>query len=95
MGDITEYLRSPEGKRRGGRTRAVGESQWGKIADPASVRNVPGGEPAYNTAFGSHDRAPPKPLQPGASEGNPHGFKPAGAPTPRVAVQPKGMKGRR
>ena len=95
MGDITEYLRSENGKRRGGHTRAVGESGWGKIADPASVKNVPGGEPAYNTAFGSHDRAPPKPAEPGQSEGNPRGFKPAGAPRARVAVEPAGVKGRR
>jgi hypothetical protein len=94
-GDITEYLRSEEGKRKGGHTRAVGETGWGKI-DAATAKNAGGrGDPAYNTQIGSHGPAPSRPLEPSASEGNPKGLKTAGAPTPRVAAQPAGMKGRR
>ena len=63
--------------------------------DAASAKNAPEGEKGYNSAIGSHGPAPAKPLQPGASEGNPHGFGPAGAPRARVAAQPAGMKGRR
>lgn len=93
--DISDHLRTNEGKRRGGHTRGVHETAWGKM-DAASAKNAPGrGEPAYNTAIGSHGPAPAKPLQPGASEGNPHGLKSAGAPRARVAAQPAGMKGRR
>jgi hypothetical protein len=33
--DISENLRSDEGKRRGGRTRAIGETAWGMV-DPAT-----------------------------------------------------------
>jgi hypothetical protein len=92
--DISDALRSEEGKRKGGHTRSVHESGWGRM-DAATAKNVPEGEKACNTAIGSHGPAPAKPLQPGASEGNPHGLKSAGAPRARVAVQPAGMKGRR
>jgi hypothetical protein len=89
-----KFLRSEEGLRRGGHTRGVNETQWGKV-DPATAKNATGrGDPAY-TQIGSHDRAPPKAAEPGQSEGNPRGFKGAGAPTPRVAAQPAGMIGRR
>jgi hypothetical protein len=91
--DISDHLRSEEGLRQGGHTRHH-ESAWGKM-DAASAKNATGrGDPTY-TQIGSHGPAPAKPLQPGASEGNPKGFKPAGAPSPRVAAQPAGVKGRR
>jgi hypothetical protein len=52
--DISDHLRSEEGKRRGGHTRRVHESGWGKM-EAASAKNATGrGEPAYNTAIGSH-----------------------------------------
>jgi hypothetical protein len=85
--------RSEEGLRRGGHTRPVGSTAWGHAGFVAPT-NTPGGDPAY-TNIGSHAAKPAKALQPGASEGNPRGFKPAGAPTPRGAAQPAGMNGRR
>jgi hypothetical protein len=92
--DISEYLRSDEGKRRGGGHTRVGESAWGKM-DAASAKNAGGRGDKAHAVIGSHAPAPAKPLQPGASEGNPHGLKSAGAPRARVAAQPAGMKGRR
>lgn len=89
--DISENLRSDEGKRRGGRTRAIGETAWGMV-DPATAKNATGrGEPYQ--VIGSHAPAPAR-LGASASEGNPHGLAPA-APRARVAAQPAGMKGRR
>jgi hypothetical protein len=88
-----ELPRSEEGLRKGGHTRSSHESGWGRM-DAASAKNVPEGEKSYRQ-IGSHGPAPAKPAEPGQSEGNPRGFKPAGAPTPRVAAQPAGMKGRR
>jgi hypothetical protein len=70
--DISDHLRSDEGKRRGGHTR-VGESAWGKM-DAARAKNATGrGDPPY-TQIGSHGPAPAKPLQPGASEGKSAGL---------------------
>ena len=84
---------TPEERAKGGFTRHH-PSQWGKV-DPAAAKNAAGrGDPAY-TQIGSHDRAPPKPLQPSANEASPKGEKQAGAPSPRVAAQPAGVKGRR
>ena len=88
-----KFRRSEEGLRKGGHTRGIHESGWGRM-DAATAKNVPEGEKAYRQ-IGSHAPAPARPLQPGASEGNPRGLKSAGAPTPRVAAQPAGMKGRR
>jgi hypothetical protein len=69
--------RSPSGLLRGGHTRSVCQTVWGKM-DAASATNAPGrGAPSY-TVIGSHADAPAKPLPPGASEGNPRGFGPAG-----------------
>jgi hypothetical protein len=86
--------RSEEGLRRGGHTRAVGQTQWGDVGGHLKVPNAPAGDAAY-TNIGSHAPKPPKPLQPGASEASPRGERAAGAPTPRVATEPRGMKGRR
>jgi hypothetical protein len=88
--------RSPEGLRRGGATRPVGSTAWGTNAfvAPENVRNAPTGDASY-TNIGSHAPKAAKPAEPGQSEGNPRGFKSAGAPTPRVAAQPAGMIGRR
>jgi hypothetical protein len=66
--------RSEEGLRRGGHTRPIGSTQWGHTGDIART-NAPAGDPAY-TNLGSHAERPPKPLQPGASEGNPRGVDP-------------------
>jgi hypothetical protein len=45
--DISENLRSDEGKRRGGRTRGVNETQCGKM-DAASAKNATGrGDQTY------------------------------------------------
>ncbi len=76
-----KFLRSEEGLRRGGHTRPVGSTAWGHAGFVAPT-NTPAGDPSY-TNIGSHGPKPAKPLLPGASEGNPKGFKPAG------------MKGRR
>jgi hypothetical protein len=93
--DISDRFRSEEGLRKGGHTRAIGETAWGKM-DAAAAKNATGrGDPAYDTQIGSHGPAAAKPLQAGASEGNPHGLKSAGAPRAGVAAQPAGMKGRR
>jgi hypothetical protein len=96
MAHHPEMPRSEEGLRRGGHSRPVNSTIWGTDAfrAPETIKNVPAGE-AQHTVIGSHAAKPAKPLQPGASEGNPRGFKPAGAPTPRVAAQPAGVKGRR
>jgi hypothetical protein len=68
------FLRSPDGLRKGGHTRALGETQWGCVGDITKAKNEPAGAPYMN--IGSHGPAPARPLEPGASEGNPHGFKP-------------------
>ena len=61
--------------------------------DAASAKNAPEGEKGYNSAIGSHGPAPAKPLQPGASEGNPHGFGPA-APTRSRCGSARGHEGK-
>jgi hypothetical protein len=85
--------RSEEGLRKGGATRQPGSTSWGHTGFVAPT-NTPAGDPSY-TNIGSHAPKPAKPLQPGASEASPRGEKAAGAPTPRVASMPPGMKGRR
>ena len=62
--------------------------------DAASAKNAPEGEKGYNSAIGSHGPAPAKPLQPGASEGNPHGFGPAGAATRSRCGSARGHEGK-
>jgi hypothetical protein len=68
--------RSEEGLRKGGHTRAVGQTQWGDVGGLLKVPNAPASAPHVN--IGSHGDAPMKPLKPGASEGNPCGFGAAG-----------------
>jgi hypothetical protein len=63
---------SEEGLRKGGHTRQPKSTVWGTNEFVAPT-NTPAGDPAY-TNIGSHAPKPPKPLQPGASEGNPRGF---------------------
>jgi hypothetical protein len=73
MATHPEMPRTPEGLRKGGHTRPVGSTVWGRN-DFVAPTNTPAGDAAY-TNIGSHAPRPPKPLQPGASEGNPKGFK--------------------
>jgi hypothetical protein len=68
--------RSPEGKRIGGHTRAINQTEWGCAADLLKVPNAQDRSSPY-VNIGSHADAPAKPLRPGASEGNPCGFPPA------------------
>jgi len=93
MADITDFLRSPEGLRKGGHTRPEGSTNWGTKEFIAP--SVTGKAEAQHTVIGDHSARTPKPLQPGASEAAPKGQKQYGAPVPRVAAAPAGMKGRR
>jgi hypothetical protein len=68
--------RSPNGLLRGGHTRPIGSTAWGRSAPLLKVPNAPSGGPVVN--IGSHGPAPARPLAPGSSEGNPKGFDPAG-----------------
>jgi hypothetical protein len=79
MADITEYLRSDEGRRKGAHTRAEGSSAW---AHRALIAQATGTDPRgarVHTVVGVHDAKPAKPLQPGATEAAPRGQKQAGA----------------
>jgi hypothetical protein len=68
--------RSPDGLRKGGHTRAVGQTQWGCV-DITKAKNTPDRSAPYQV-IGSHADAPAKPVKPSCSEGNPAGFGPAG-----------------
>jgi hypothetical protein len=65
--------RSEAGLRRGGHTR-VEPNLWGTASFVATPPNNPAGDAAH-TNIGSQADAPAKPTKPGASEGNPRGFK--------------------
>jgi hypothetical protein len=96
MAHHPDMPRSELGLPKGGATRAPNSTVWGTDAfrAPETIKNVPAGEASYQN-IGSHGPKPAKPPQPGASEGNPRGFKGAGAPTPRAVSSPPGMIGRR
>jgi hypothetical protein len=66
--------RTPDGLRIGGHTRPVGSTQWGSCESIPKTNATSRDAPAVS--IGSHAPAPAKPLKPGASEGNPCGFKP-------------------
>jgi hypothetical protein len=77
--DISDYLRSEEGKRKGGHMRPEGSSAW---AHRGLIAQATGTDPrgaAAHTVVGVHDPKPSKPLQPGATEAAPRGQKQAGA----------------